>query len=163
MRLHPKLTLVVLFLFLLISNAAMSEEKQKLKLIKTEGEFSYYEGSIIVSGVFHEQVGVGDGGKNFEKGLVCFSVVGSTEKLIPREQDPRDAWFCFSNTGNARALFRISGNTPKDACFVLGKATVQISKYVVNRTASEVHDTAILDRVIYSEKPIFRKECSVLP
>jgi hypothetical protein len=137
--------------------------ERKFKLVKIERPFTYYEGSVVVSGFYHEQVGVGEIGVNFEKGLICFSVKGPTEILIPRNQDSRSPWFCFSNTEKARAELKVSGQAPEGTCFIFGKATVQISKYVVDKTESEVHDTANLDRVISFEKPVFRKECSMVP
>jgi hypothetical protein len=163
MRTSSHIALAVLSLLLLGSAWTSEAVEEKFRLVKIEKPFAYYEGNVVVSGYYHEQVGVGEIGMNFEKGLICFNVKGPTEKLIPREQDSRSPWFCFSNTEKARAELKVSGQAPEGTCFIFGKATVQISKYVVDKTESEVHDTANLDRVISFEKPVFRKECSTVP
>ncbi len=163
MRVSLQIALTVISLLLLGHTDAIEAEEQKFKLIKIERPFAYYEGNVVVSGFYHEQVGMSEIGVNFEEGLICFSVKGPTEKLIPRDQDSRSPWFCFSNTEKARAELKVSGQVPEGTCVIFGKATVQISKYVVDRTESEVHDTANLESVISFEKPDFRKECSMVP
>ena len=140
--------------------ATAAEGPQQLRLVKIESPFSYYEGNVVVSGIYHEKIRESEIG-NFEAGLICFSAEGPTEKLIPREHDSRSPWFCFSNTAEARAALKIPSNAPDGACYIVGTATVQISKYVVDKTMSEVHDTANLDKVIMFSKPTFKKECSV--
>lgn len=152
--------LIVTTIFLLAA-VVSAERKEGFQKAKTKGSFVYYEGSAIVSGAYHVQIE--DDGIGSEAGLVCFSVHGSTERLIPREQDSRSPWFCFTNTAKARSALKIPKNTPPDTCIIYGKATVQISKYIADRCESECHDEAILDRVISYEKPTFRKECNVMP
>ncbi len=69
----------------------------------------------------------------------------------------------FFEYKKARTALKIPAETPSGTCIIYGKATVQISKYMVNRNESEVHDVAFLDKVISFDKPTFRKECSVVP
>lgn len=147
---------------LLWTDGANAASNQGFQKVKTDGPHVYYEGSAVVSGAYHEKIRASDIG-NFEEGLICFSVHGLTERLIPREQDPRSPWFCFANTEKARSALRIPASAPGGTCIIYGKATVQISKYVVDKTESEVHDMAFLDKVVSFEKPTFRKECSVVP
>lgn len=125
--------------------------------VRTEETDIYYEGSVIVSGIYRVQTI--DDGIGSEYGLVCFSVHGPTEHLIPREGDNRTPWFCFSNTARALSALRIPDRVPWGTCIIHGKATVKISNYHVVKSASEVHDEAILVRVISYEKPRFRREC----
>jgi hypothetical protein len=141
-------------------HATDTDTQQQLRLIKIEKPFAYYEGNVVVSGLYHEKLRESEIG-NFEAGLICFSVKGPTERLIPRDRDPRSPWFCFSNTEKARAALRIPKEVPADTCYVVGTATVQISKYVVDKTDSEVHDTAKLDQVISFSSPTFKTECSL--
>lgn len=137
-----------------------AESGQGFRLVKTEGSLAHYKGSAIVSGRYHEKLRESEIG-NFEAGLICFSVKGETEKWIPRENDSRSPWFCFSNTADARSMLGFASKVPDGTCYVVGVATVQISEYVANRADTEVHDTAKLDRVIGFEKPDFKKECSI--
>ncbi len=154
-------SLALVFLFIALHSVGTTGA-QGLRKVKTEGSHVYYEGTVIVSGAYHEQIRESEIG-NYEAGLICFSVIGPTERLIPREKDSRSPWFCFSNTNKARTALKIPTETPTGTCIIYGKATVQISKYMVNRNESEVHDVAFLDKVISFDKPTFRKKCSVVP
>lgn len=151
------LTLAAFFL-----SASSSAVEQTFRKVKATESHVYYEGTAVVSGAYHEKIRESEIG-NFEAGLVCFSVIGPTGRLIPREQDPRSPWFCFSNTETARTSLKVPTEAPSGTCIIYGKATVQISKYVVDKRESEVHDVAFLDKVISLEKPTFRRECSVVP
>lgn len=154
--------LTVLSILLSVTSISEGAESKKgFHKIKSDGSYVYYEGSVIVEGAYHVQVI--DDTISSEYGLVCFSVHGPTERFIPRENDSRSAWFCFTNTAKARSALRIPAEVPPDTCIIYGKATVKISNYVVNRCESECHDEAILDRVISYEKPTFRKECNIMP
>ncbi len=154
-------SLALVFLFFALHSMGTAGA-HGLRKVKTEGSHVYYEGSVIVSGAYHQQVRESEIG-NYVAGLICFSVHGSTARLIPREKDSRSPWFCFSNAHTARTALKIPTEAPGGACIIYGKATVQISKYVVNRNESEVHDIAFLDKVISFDKPTFRKKCSIVP
>lgn len=151
--------LSILFCFTSISESA--ENKKEFHKIKSDESYVYYEGSVIVQGAYHVQVIEDNVGSEY--GLVCFSVHGPTERYIPRENDSRNAWFCFKNTAKARSAMSIPTTVPPSTCIIYGEATVQISKYIVNRCESECHDEATLDKVIKYEKPTFRKECITVP
>lgn len=157
--------------FLLITGAVLSTiayaqeqtaitPSQELRLVKTEKSLSYYEGSVVVSGIYHEKIRESEIG-NFEAGLICFTVQGPTIKFIPHEDDAGFPWFCFSNTAEARTALKMPRVAPDGTCYIVGTATVQISKYVANNYPSEVHDKANLDKVIVSDEASFKKECSL--
>lgn len=151
-------TAAVLFQFL--GNNANAVQAQQLRKVQTKDALVYYEGSIIVSGVYHKKLRESEIG-NFEAGRICFDVRGPSAKLIPRENDSRSPWFCFSNPSEASSAFKIPSSAPDSMCRIVGTATIQISKYVVNKAESEVHDTAHLDKVISATAPTFKPECSL--
>jgi hypothetical protein len=128
-----------------------STSSHSLSKIKTEGELTYYQGAIVVSGVF--KLNTQD---EFQSG-VCFVPKGTTAKLIPRENDKRMAWFCFSNNEVALQLLNINEKQSHGMCKFEGAATIQISDYIVDKTESEVSDLAKLVKVISSEKPRTKK------
>jgi hypothetical protein len=156
-----KVLFLLVFLVIVTSISEGADSRKGFHKAKTNGTFIHYEGSAIVSGAYH--VELRDEGDSTELGFVCFSVHGPTERFIPRENDWRNAWFCFANTAKARAALKIPSKVPPGTCIIYGKATVQISKYIVNRCESECHDSAVLDKVISYEKPTFRKECNAMP
>ena len=151
---------IIVIIFGIVSNNVGAEGKKGFHKVKSDERFDYYEGSAIVSGAYHMKLR--DEGDSSEAGLVCFFVHGPTERLIPRENDTRPPWFCFTNTARARSELRIPKNFPPGICTIYGKATVKISEYTVDSAASDVHDSAILDKVITYEKPTFSKECDVM-
>lgn len=152
---------LALLLFFGGMTASCAASTDQLKLIKRDQHRAHYEGSIVVSGIYHEQIRRSEM-LNYEKGLICFSVRGETERLVPREKnDSRSPWFCFTNTADARAALKVPSKAPEGTCYIIGAATVQISNYAANTYPSEVHDKARLDKVITVDKASFKKECSL--
>lgn len=129
--------------------------KNTLKKIKEDKRFVYYEGSITVSGKYQEFFP-----EALLGGKLCFYPDKETEYLIPRnenlgiERDTRTPWFCFANQNKAKEMFGINDNqifSDKTVQCIQGKATVEISNYVIDKLEGEVFDTANLDNTIYKE------------
>jgi len=127
-----------------------------LSKMNSEGYLTYYEGSITVSGEYFQDE------RDPFISSVCFYPKGPSALLIPRENDNRVPWFCFSNNELAMHLFKMPASPSGQICRHEGVATVQISNYVVNKLPSEVSDIAKLDKLLSSEKAS-TKECEDIP
>lgn len=126
-----------------------------LKVVKEEGFYVYYSGTITLSGKFSVA-----NTHDFQADVLCFYPDPPTSRYIPREKgDERIAWFCFENQAKARRLLKVPSSLPVRDCGFIGHATISVSSYVVTRESSEVWDTAILDRVISSNTPKKVTEC----
>ena len=128
-----------------------------LTKIKDDGRYVYYSGSITVSGNYRELLP-----ETLLGGELCFYPDSETGYLIPRDPnlwgegngDGRAPWFCFKNQDKAKEMFGINDTeifSDKTIECVGGKAVIIVSNYVVNKSESEVFDTANLDRIISKE------------
>jgi hypothetical protein len=114
---------------------------------REKGSLVYYSGAAIVEGKFsysstkEDQERIGD--------QVCFYPTKKDGKLIPREDDQRMPWFCFTDTRQAKELLGISELIKNpEVCNVTGQATIEIRNYVVDKAETGTNDTAELVRVI---------------
>jgi hypothetical protein len=113
---------------------------------RTEGAYIHYAGELVLDGLYsyygqNDEV-IGD--------QVCFYPEKEFTRFIPRERnDHRDAWFCFRNTSQAKAIFAIDHSLFDDptVCSVNGVGTIKISKYMVDQTEGDVNDLADLVEV----------------
>lgn len=125
--------------------------------IKEDDRFVFYSGSITVSGKYEELYPEGLLG-----GELCFYPDNETGYLIPRDSslwgqgngDTRTPWFCFKNQDKAKEMFDINDNKifgNKTIECIQGKATIEVSNYIVDKAESEVFDTADLNKIISKE------------
>ncbi len=135
-----------------------ADNKTTLTKIKEEGRYVYYDGTITVSGKYQEY-----GPENLLGGELCFYADEKTGYLIPRDPnlwgenngDTRSPWFCFEDQNEAKEMFDINDEeifSDKTTKCVQGKATIEISNYIVNKLQAAVFDTANLDKIISKEK-----------
>lgn len=138
-RLIALVTLLVPLMF------TASAGSSGLKLERAANNHDYYSGSINVSGKFEmllDETSVQIMGKR-----LCFIPEGESQKVIPRDDDQRAPWFCFSNRDQANKLLSI----PKEeagSCGFTGTAEIVISDYVVDKTEGDAFDEAKLVTVI---------------
>jgi len=133
-----------------------ADQSTGFKKQKSKGSLVYYTGSVIIEGEFtysktdEDQEVIGD--------QVCFYPIKKDGKLIPREKDLRDPWFCFKDTKRAIDLLGISKliKDPK-VCNISGNATVELTNYVVDKAETETNDIADLVKVIKESKPVTKK------
>lgn len=136
---------------------SQSKKQTTLTKIKDDGRFVSYSGSITVSGKYQELYP-----ETLLGGELCFYPDNETGYLIPRDPnlwgpgngDTRNPWFCFKNQDKAKQMFGINDAkifSDKTIECIQGKATVEVSNYVVDKLESEVFDTANLDRIISKE------------
>jgi len=86
-------------------------------------------------------------------GLVCFYPSPESAKLLPRPpSDTRLAWFCFTNTENARKRLGIPGKAAKGGCGYAGQATVRVVKYTPYLGEGDDFDTALLQSASHISK-----------
>jgi hypothetical protein len=122
----------------------------QLKLERAANNLVYYSGTIVVSGAFTirlDETSVQLIGKR-----VCFLPEGETRKLIPRDNDRRTPWFCFSNQAVAEKLLQIP-EQENGSCGVTGTAEIVISDYMVDKAEGDVFDTAKLVKIISRSTP----------
>ena len=80
---------------------------------------------------------------------VCFYPNATSAKLLPRPKtDQRLAWFCFSNTAQAKKMFHIPTKRTTSQCRATGTATVDVRQYQVYLEQSSEFDIAILQKVV---------------
>lgn len=113
-----------------------------LELDRTAGQLRYYTGSVLLDGVVERRTDKET--LELEGDNLCFTVVGQSRRLIPREGDTRAAWFCFSNRAAALRALRLPIEPGRGTCGYRMPAKVLVGSYVVNRAESEVSDTAAL-------------------
>lgn len=140
-----------------VTVSAPTEHQTPLTQIKDDGRLVSYQGSITVSGRYQEIYS-----NSPIEGQLCFFPDSETAHLIPREvnaqdsgkSDDRIAWFCFKNQDEAKKIFGINDadifDDKKIEC-IEGKATVQVSNYIVDKLEGDVFDTANLDKVVSKE------------
>ena len=75
---------------------------------------------------------------------LCFIVSATSSAQIPREDDKRAAWFCFTERDSAIHALRLPRTTFRGTCGYRAPATVIVGNYIVSRQESEVFDTASL-------------------
>lgn len=136
---------------------SQTKKQTTLTKIKDDGRFVSYSGSITVSGNYQELYP-----ETLLGGELCFYPDNETGYLIPRDPnlwgpgngDTRTPWFCFNNQDKAKEIFGINDTkifSDKTVECIQGRATVQVSNYVVDKLESEVFDTANLDKIISKE------------
>jgi len=135
---------------------SQSKKQTTLTKIKDNGRLVSYSGSVTVSGKYQEFYP-----ETLLGGELCFYADNETGYLIPRDPnlwgagngDSRNPWFCFNNQDKAKKMFGIDDKifSNKTIKCIQGKATVEISSYVVDKLESEVFDTANLDEIISKE------------
>lgn len=130
---------------------------------KEENRYVYYNGTITVSGKYHEWSPDGLLG-----GILCFYPDETTGHLIPRDPDmwgpgqgdERIPWFCFKDQEKAKEMFGLNDDeifSDKTVECLEGKATVTVSNYVVDKMESSVFDTAELNKIV--SKEAFKTTC----
>lgn len=139
------LALILAFCFSLPASAErLVKESQK-------GSLVYYKGTITVTGEFSRHTDpdslsiMGD--------VLCFTAKGASAKLIPRDNDGRSPWFCFSNKKEAMKMLNVPSQISQKSCGYKGKAELTVTRYVADRAETETNDIAQLVRVISSTKP----------
>ncbi len=145
------------------SNTNTVVKSTTLQKLRTDDRYVYYSGSITVSGKYKELEPT-----TLLGGQLCFYADAETGYLIPRDPnlwgegnaDTRLPWFCFKDQATAKTLFGINDDVVfRDtavAC-IQGKATVEVSNYVVDKLESEVFDTAELGSIV--AKDAFTTSC----
>lgn len=138
------------------SNPKDQDAQTPLQKIKEEGKHVYYSGKITVSGTYRELYG-----NSPSANTLCFYTDEAAGYLIPRSEDTRTPWFCFSNQSQAEEMLGIDEKAiMKNATIkcISGKATIEVSNYIVNKLEGEAWDTANLDKVI--SKETYKTSCS---
>lgn len=145
MKLKTLIYLTLLASLASVSYADMSDTS--FKKLKQEGALVYYTGSVTLEGEFwypisaSEQEMIGD--------QVCFDVAEQDGKKIPRDSDDsRSPWFCFKDTQQAVEQFGLTDFAKLKVCELRGKATIEVSNYVVDREETETHDVAELVKLV---------------
>ncbi|MCL2076746.1 MAG: hypothetical protein FWH15_10030 [Betaproteobacteria bacterium] len=140
----------MLFLFAMLCAGVKASES--LVRESQEGNLVFYTGSVTLSGEFTRRTDrltlelLGD--------KLCFSAVGVSAKLIPREDDSRAPWFCFSNGQEAMQMLQVPASKPPEGkCGYSGEATLTVTRYIADRNESCVSDMAQLIDVIASTMP----------
>ncbi|MBL8329706.1 MAG: hypothetical protein JNJ71_12705 [Rubrivivax sp.] len=113
-----------------------------LKLDRVEGDSRIYKGRVQLSG---EVVRNTDKETVDQFGdYVCFVVKGESARLIPRDDDNRAPWFCFSNEEAAFKALRLPAQARKGSCGYRVPAEIVVTDYVVAMLESAVADNARL-------------------
>jgi hypothetical protein len=113
-----------------------------LVLERKAGDLHYYKGTVLLEGVVERRLDketmelTGDN--------LCFVVSATSRAKIPRDNDERAAWFCFTERDAAVRALRLPSAPARGSCGYRMPATVIVGGYVVNRQESEVFDTASL-------------------
>lgn len=130
------------------------KKETTLKKVSEDGRYIHYEGNITLSGKYNEYHP-----NTMMGGLLCFHADEATAYLIPRtESDLRDPWFCFNfeDQESVKAQFGIddkkifTDDNDLDVC-IEGKATIEVSNYVVDLLEGETVDRAKLEKIISKE------------
>lgn len=133
-----------------IQTPAVTE--QKFVKVSEDERNVFYNGEVTVSGKYQELSPNGP----FIGEQLCFYVDTDTKYLIPRENgDTRNAWFCFKDQEKAKVAFGIDDKkafADSSVECIQGKATIQISDYVVDKLEAEVFDTASLVKVVSKDE-----------
>jgi hypothetical protein len=122
--------------------AIASAVASSLVLAKKVGHLHYYEGSVVLEGVAERRVDKES--VEIEGDNLCFTVSATSRSKIPRDNDERAAWFCFTERDTAIRSLQLPSVPAKGTCGYRLPATVIVGSYVVNRLESEVFDTASL-------------------
>lgn len=141
---------------------SQSEKQTTLTKIKDDGRFISYNGSIVVSGKYNVRKSGPDYPEVVLGGKLCFYPDNATGYLIPRDPnlwgpgsgDARMPWFCFKDQYKAKEMFGINYDeifSDKTIECIQGKATIEVSDYVVDKLESAVFDTANLNKIISKE------------
>lgn len=77
-------------------------------------------------------------------GLVCFHPDRESARRLPRPASDRNAWFCFRNDKQAKALLRLNDTTAGHECGVQGMAEVRVAGYTFAKPDSDDVDSALL-------------------
>jgi hypothetical protein len=133
---------LVLTLFLMAASSTVLSAEGALRLERQEGKLFYYQGSVALEGFAERRVGTEGEGAEHEP--LCFVAEGPSRQRIPRVNDARLPWFCFSNPARAAQLLSLPRQLRRGSCGFRVKASVLVDGYVVNREESAVTDTARL-------------------
>lgn len=80
---------------------------------------------------------------------VCFFPDSLTARQLPREKsDRRLAWFCFTDTSDAKRKLNIPRSTPAMSCGYSGNAVITVTDYKVYRGEGDGNDVALLKKVV---------------
>lgn len=132
----------ILLCTLLPVGVAAAAAPSALVLEGQVGHLHHYKGSVLLEGVAERRVDkettelVGDN--------LCFIVSARSRALVPRDKDERLAWFCFTERDAAIRALRLPSAPAQGTCGYRMPATVVVGSYVVNRSESDVFDTAAL-------------------
>jgi hypothetical protein len=113
-----------------------------LVLERKAGHLHYYRGTVLLEGVAERRTDkettelVGDN--------LCFVVSAKSHPEVPRGNDERAAWFCFTERDAAIRALKLPSTPTKGSCGYRMPATITVGNYVANRQESEVFDTASL-------------------
>ncbi|HMT93260.1 hypothetical protein [uncultured Thiothrix sp.] len=114
---------------------------------KQEGSLVYYSGSVVLEGEFWYPIVEGE--REVVGDQLCFTVAEKDAKLIPRDQDDtRSPWFCFKDTKQSIEQLGLTEFAKLKACELRGKATLEVTNYVVDKEQTETNDRARLVKVI---------------
>ena len=142
-----KIKFLALALLAVVLPTHAAEPVSAFTKTKQEGSLVYYAGTGTLEGEFwypiaaREQEVIGN--------QLCFNVSDQDVKLIPRDaDDQRSAWFCFKDTEEAAKQLGLTEFAKKSVCEIKGKATVEITNYVVDREETDTNDRAELVNIM---------------
>lgn len=123
----------------------------------SEGSLFFYEGQAVVSG----KLEISSPNDYMTPCRMCFYVDDESAAVIPRENDPRSAWFTFENTKYREADSSISLGGymfDLDKCYLPMQATVKIKDYTRDIAETETVDETTLVSFINIDEPVLT-EC----
>lgn len=113
------------------------------KEVGRDGRYVEYQGELTLTGRFErlqDSITL-----DWRGDRVCFYPDTTQAKLLPRVfASNKPAMFCFNNTRSAINALGLPPQPPAGACGMVGTATVDISRYVVENGMGETYDLATL-------------------
>lgn len=111
--------------------------------VSRDGRYVEYQGDMSLNGRFErlqDSITL-----DWRGDRVCFFPEPAQAKQLPHAfPTNKPAMFCFSNTRFAIASLGLPAQPPSGACGMVGNATVNISRYVVENGMGETYDLATL-------------------
>ncbi|MDP2229006.1 MAG: hypothetical protein Q8J78_16195 [Moraxellaceae bacterium] len=124
---------------------ALPVQADTFKLVNRDGRYAEYEGTMVMTGRFERRQDAET--LDWRGDRVCFFPEAADVKKLPRVFDSRPPMFCFSNSRSAVTQLQLPAQPPAGSCGIGGRATVNISRYIVENGVGETYDMAMLNQV----------------
>lgn len=117
------------------------------KKMKQEGSLVYYSGTTSLEGEFWYPISVSE--REMIGDQICFNVAEQDAHKIPRDSDDtRSPWFCFKDTQTVVREFGLTEFAKLEVCELKGKASIEVTNYVVDKAQTDTNDVAELVKLV---------------